>query len=182
MARKPTLALMDEGSARAISSGAHGDPFSVLGIQDRGGRLVLAAFVPGADTLVALFGAAEVPLAAVAGHPGLFAAEVAARAPYRLRASNPGASWEFDDPFRFGPVIGELDEYLLGEGRQKRLWHTLGAHPIRHEGVDAPISRFGPQCRTRLGGRRFQHLGWSAASDAAARRHRRVGNLCARHG
>ena len=136
MARKPTLALVDEGSARAISSGAHGDPFSVLGIQDRGGRLVLTAFVPGANALVALFDGKELALAAVAGHPGLFAAVVAARAPYRLRASNPGASWEFDDPFRFGPVIGELDEYLLGEGRQKRLWHTLGAHPINHEGVD----------------------------------------------
>ena len=136
MARKVTEALIDDGSARAICAGAHGDPFSVLGIQDRGGRLVLAAFVPGADTLVALFGKAEVALGAVAGHPGLFAGVVKDRAPYRLRATNPGAAWEFDDPFRFGPVIGELDEYLLGEGRQKRLWQTLGAHAIHHEGVD----------------------------------------------
>ena len=136
MARKLTDGLIDDGSARAICAGAHGDPFAVLGIQERGGRLVLTVFVPGADALVALFGKKEVALGAVTGHPGLFAAEVKARAPYRLRASNSGASWEFDDPFRFGPVIGELDEYLLGEGRQKRLWHSLGAHEIRHEGVD----------------------------------------------
>ena len=136
MARKVTEGLIDDGSARAICAGAHGDPFAVLGIQDRGKRLVLTAFVPGADSLVALFGKTEIALPAIAGHPGLFAAEVKARAPYRLRASNSGASWEFDDPFRFGPVIGELDEYLLGEGRQKRLWHSLGAHAIRHEGVD----------------------------------------------
>ena len=69
-------------------------------------------------------------------YPGLFAGVVAARAPYRLRATGSGAVWAFDDPFRFGPVIGELDEYLLGEGRQKRLWHSLGAHIITHEGVE----------------------------------------------
>ena len=115
MARKLTEGLIDDGSARAICAGAHGDPFAVLGIQDRGKRLVLTAFVPGADSLVALFGKTEIALPAIAGHPGLFAAEVKARAPYRLRASNSGASWEFDDPFRFGPVIGELDEYLLGQ-------------------------------------------------------------------
>ncbi len=127
--------LIEAGAATAIATGAHGDPFSVLGIQARGPGLVLTAFVPGAETLVALF-PQEVALAAVAGHPGLFAGVVPARAAYRLRAANGSAVWEFDDPFRFGPVIGELDEYLLGEGRQKRLWHSLGAHSITHEGVE----------------------------------------------
>ena len=128
-------ALIAPGAAAAIAAGAHGDPFSVLGIQKRGARLVLSAFVPGADTLVALVGTGEVPLSPVAGHPGLFAGVVKKREAYRLRASHPGAVWEFDDPFRFGPVLGELDEHLLGEGRQKRLWHSLGAHVLMHEGV-----------------------------------------------
>ena len=128
-------ALIAPGAAAAIAAGAHGDPFSVLGIQKRGARLVLSAFVPGADTLVALVGTGEVPLPPVAGHPGLFAGVVKKHEAYRLRASHPGAVWEFDDPFRFGPVLGELDEHLLGEGRQKRLWHSLGAHVLKHEGV-----------------------------------------------
>ena len=44
--------------------------------------------------------------------------------------------WEFDDAYRFGPVLGEMDEYLLGEGTHKRIWQVLGAHLITHEGVD----------------------------------------------
>jgi 1,4-alpha-glucan branching enzyme len=52
-----------------------------------------------------------------------------------LRAEGHGATWEFEDPFRFGPVLGEMDEYLLGEGTHRRLWQVLGAHVITHEGV-----------------------------------------------
>jgi len=55
---------------------------------------------------------------------------------YRLRAKAGDSAWEFDDPYRFGPVMGELDEYLLGEGTHRRLWHVLGAHPIRHQDAE----------------------------------------------
>jgi 1,4-alpha-glucan branching enzyme len=31
--------------------------------------------------------------------------------------------------YRFGsPVLGEIDEYLIGEGTHRRLWTALGAH------------------------------------------------------
>ena len=45
-------------------------------------------------------------------------------------------TWDWDDPFRFGPVLGEMDEYLLAEGTHHQLWKVLGAHPITHEGVE----------------------------------------------
>ena len=54
---------------------------------------------------------------------------------YRLRSVRGGDVWEVDDPYRFGPVIGELDNYLLGEGSHKRLWERLGAHLIEHQGA-----------------------------------------------
>ncbi len=44
-------ALIDLGTARALAEGAHGDPFSVLGLHKRGRHWVLTAFVPGADRL-----------------------------------------------------------------------------------------------------------------------------------
>ena len=139
MARKMetiVAGLIDPMAAAAITVGGHSDPFSVLGLHERDGKLVLAAFVPGAERLLALTARAEVSLAPVQDYPGLFAGVMAAREPYRLRASNQSATWEFDDPFRFGPVLGELDEYLLGQGRQKRLWHSLGAHVMTHEGAE----------------------------------------------
>jgi len=134
MAKAAQAALIDAATARALAGGEHDDPFSVLGLHRRGKRWVLTAFVPGAERLEVI---ATKPVAArpVEGVPGLFVASLSRREPYRLRAANAGATWEFDDPFRFGPVLGEMDEYLLGEGTHRRLWQVLGAHAITHEGV-----------------------------------------------
>ncbi|MCB2009189.1 MAG: 1,4-alpha-glucan branching enzyme, partial [Geminicoccaceae bacterium] len=37
---------------------------------------------------------------------------------------------------RFGPVLGEMDNYLMREGTHRRLWERLGAHAMTHEGVE----------------------------------------------
>jgi 1,4-alpha-glucan branching enzyme len=42
---------------------------------------------------------------------------------------------DFDDIYRFGPVLGELDLYLFAEGSHFSSWQKLGAHPIVHKGV-----------------------------------------------
>ena len=131
---KPKLPLIHPDEARAIAEGSHGDPFAVLGLHARQGGFVVTAFVPGAERLVVLADKA-VEAAPVADVPGLFQAVLAKRQAYRLRAEGHGASWEFDDPFRFGPVLGEIDEYLLGEGTHRRMWQVLGAHVMTHEAV-----------------------------------------------
>lgn len=137
MVKRPTApespAIPPE-DARAVEAGSHGDPFAVLGPHARGGTVQVTAFVPGAEALFAVQGGAETALAPV-GDKGLFTGPLPAPGPYRLKARNAGGEWSFDDPYRFGPVLGEIDEYLLGEGRHQRLWHALGAHPITHEGV-----------------------------------------------
>ena len=132
-----TPATLDPGTAAAITGGRHGDPYAVLGPHQVGKAWVVTAFVPGAEKL-SLVVAGEVPVAAVpvAGFAGLFQAVMAKNAPYRLRAQGHDVEWEFDDAYRFGPVMGELDEYLLGEGSHKRIWQVLGAHLITHEGTE----------------------------------------------
>ena len=129
--------LIEPAAAAAIAEGRHGDPFSVLGLHKRGGKWVVLGFDPGAEHMFVLTGKSGKAVAAkpVKGAPGLFAAELARKAEYRLRWQGHGAEWEGEDPFAFGPVLGELDEYLLGEGSHKRLWQVLGAHVITHEGV-----------------------------------------------
>jgi 1,4-alpha-glucan branching enzyme len=128
--------LIDEGAAWAIAEGRHGDPFSVLGLHKRG-AWVVTAFVPGAEALWVLTGKAGKAVEASIAHgiPGLFVAELPKKSAYRLRAAGHGVTWEFDDPFAFGPVLGEMDEYLFSEGTHKRLWKVLGAHLMVHEGV-----------------------------------------------
>ena len=48
---------------------------------------------------------------------------------YRIRVDyGPGAVYEVDDPYRWLPTLGEIDLYLIGEGRHENLWDVLGAH------------------------------------------------------
>ena len=133
-----TKDAIDHGSALAIVEGRHGDPYSVLGQHQHGKDWVVTAFVPGAEKLWVLGDKGSKPLQAVQvqGLAGLFQARLGKRMDYRLRAQGHGAEWEFDDPFRFGPILGEIDEYLLGEGTHRRIWQVLGAHLKTHEGVD----------------------------------------------
>ena len=123
----------DRDTARALTEGRHGDPFAHLGPHDRGGWGV-TALVPGAERVWVLTDKVT-EAAPVDGAAGLFCAPLSGRVPYRLRAEAKGQTWEFDDAFRFGPVLGELDEHLLAEGTHRKLWQALGAHPCLHEGV-----------------------------------------------
>jgi 1,4-alpha-glucan branching enzyme len=127
---------LDTGAAAAIAEGRHGDPFSVLGLHKRDGKWEVTAFVPGAERLWVLTGKKADQATPYPGFPGLFTHQLAKKSDYKFRAQGHGNEWEFHDPFHFGPVLGEMDEYLLGEGTHKRLWQVLGAHLITHEGVE----------------------------------------------
>ena len=133
-----TQTPLDPGTAQAIVEGRHGDPFAVLGPHQVGVDWVVTAFVPGAERLWLLGAKSAKPVEGVAvpGFDGLFQVALARKGPYRLKAQGHGTEWEFEDPFRFGPIIGEIDEYLLGEGTHQRIWQVLGAHLITHEGVE----------------------------------------------
>ncbi|MGQ0566007.1 MAG: 1,4-alpha-glucan branching protein GlgB [Gemmobacter sp.] len=130
--------LIDTGAAQAVAEGRHGDPFSVLGLHKRGGVWVVTAFVPGAESVEVVTGKSgkATPMQRLGDVPEVFVATLPRKADYRLRAEGHGNAWEWEDPFRFGPVLGEMDEYLLGEGTHRRLWQVLGAHAIAHEGVE----------------------------------------------
>ena len=121
--------------ARRISLGHHDDPFSVLGPHGSGKSRHVTAFDPGATEAWALIGDDAHALGPVSGAPGVFSGPVPGDASYRLRfGDGSGDAWELEDPYRFGPVAGEIDEYLLSEGTHERVWKVLGAHPTEHEG------------------------------------------------
>jgi 1,4-alpha-glucan branching enzyme len=123
----------------AIVGARHGDPFAVLGPHVTRAGLVIRALVPGATSVLVrgMDDAAPTPMAC--RHPdGFFEAffpGVTASGRYRLHAENAGGTWEFDDPFSFGPVLGALDDHLLIEGTHQTLYERLGAHPITLDGV-----------------------------------------------
>lgn len=128
----------------AIVRGRHGNPFAVLGMHAKGaGPVRVNAFIPPAAevTVIDETGAAVAALERV--HPeGFFSGVVPNRTDpfsYRLRLSAGAQSWEIDDPYSFPPVLGELDDYLVAEGRHLELYHKLGAQPIQHEGVEGVV-------------------------------------------
>ncbi|SIS73593.1 1,4-alpha-glucan branching protein GlgB [Phaeovulum vinaykumarii] len=135
------MTLIDPAAAQALAEGRHSDPFSVLGLHpDGAGGWRIAALVPGAAQLWALPETGGDPVEMTCVGPALFVCRWpgpwAEGGAYRLRGFGAWGAWDFDDPYRFGPVLGEIDEYLIGEGRHRRLWQALGAHPITHEGVE----------------------------------------------
>ena len=125
----------------AMIGGNHADPFGVLGPRAAKGGVLVRAFVPGAETVTVVDGDDDRSLAELKriDEAGLFEGTVEDQTPtfaYRLLATRGTDSWTFEDPYRFPPVIGDIDNYLLGEGSHKRLWERLGAHAIEHQGVD----------------------------------------------
>src|SRR6056297_576132 len=127
--------LIAPEEALAICHGTHGDPFAVLGPHSFARFRIVRAFDPGAEKMWAVADRKTHPLDPVPGAQGVFAGKVPGTKPYRLRGEAHGQTWEHEDPYRFPPVIGEIDEYLLGEGTHRRLWQVLGAHVTEHEGV-----------------------------------------------
>ena len=133
-------ALMGPGAIDAIVGGDCADPFAHLGMHRRSGALVVSAFLPEAARaeVVAVDGADVAPAQMQRIHPdGLFAARIDRREPYRyrFRLRSDGAEFEIEDPYRFPPLLGEQDVYLLAEGTHTRVYEKLGAHAVAIEGV-----------------------------------------------
>ena len=138
------------GSAaiEALIVARHGDPFSVLGPHRVGDVDVVRALLPSARSVEAVASNGGDSLGTLVRiHPdGVFEGRVAAALPsadgrpaYRLRVTWPTADGgtlveELDDPYAFGPILGELDLHLIGEGRHHRLATSLG-------GIAATVQR-----------------------------------------
>lgn len=116
-----------------LAQGQHPDPFAALGPSADGEHIVVR--LPGA-TQVWVFN--DTDEARLAAHPADAQVFIGNFLPYyRLRIHwDSGYVEEREDPYRFGPVIGEVDEYLIGEGAHHCLWQVLGAHIVTHEEVD----------------------------------------------
>ncbi len=126
----------------AIVRAQHGDPFSILGphVDEAAGGTVVRAFLPQAARVEVVEPGSTTALAELARvqEDGLFSGLIPDRTtpfPYRLRLTIGRSVTVIDDPYRFGPVLGDLDLHLIGEGRHLDLYEKLGAHPRTLEGV-----------------------------------------------
>lgn len=123
-----------------IISGRHRDPFQILGCHGNGKQSVLRTFAPGADRVSLLAQSGDEPLLTLERvHPdGIFEAQIAyetIKNGYRFEAFYGETSHRYLDPYAFSPALGELDLYLLSEGRHAHAYRIMGAHVLSHEGV-----------------------------------------------
>lgn len=122
----------------ALVAASHGDPFAALGLQDVGGRLYARCVIEGAEEVEALTLAGKSAGVLTRVHPGGFfegPLKVRKRQPLKYRARNAGGEWIVWDAYSFGPVLGPMDDYYMGEGSHLRLFDRMGAHAIDHEGA-----------------------------------------------
>lgn len=124
---------------QAIIEGTHGDPFAFLGVHEAGSGYVARCFVPGAESVIA-YNLGGDPIGELVRHhdAGFFSGlvKLSGVLPVRYRATRGDAEWTVTDPYSFWPVLGPMDDYFIREGSHLRLFDKMGAHPIKHQGVD----------------------------------------------
>ena len=135
-----TAAVPDPGlrpALEALRALHHPEPHQVLGAHPApGGGTVVRAYRPEAEAITVIADdGAEWPMQPLGG--GMFEAHAPGPVgPYHLAVRYPGGRrFTLGDPYRFWPTLGELDLYLLNEGRHERPWERLGAHPMLHGGT-----------------------------------------------
>jgi 1,4-alpha-glucan branching enzyme len=127
--------------AAALREGVCVDPFGSLGPHRRGpaGRFWLSVYAPGSQRVTVLARPGHEPLSELqpVDDGGLFTGDVALsqRDAYLLQIDSPLGQRVIEDPYRFGPWLGETDVWLLNEGRHLRPWEKLGAHLCTIDGV-----------------------------------------------
>jgi len=135
--------LLAEAQVLSILTASHDDPFAVLGRHEEPGdnpRTLYRCFRP--HTMQATLVDSSNPEGrweAVRIHDeGLFEVDLPGSGPgdyHWVLKSWRGAEERVEDPFRFGRIIGPLDEYLWCEGNHLEIHHKFGAHPLTLDGV-----------------------------------------------
>ena len=131
-----------------LARGEAGDPHRVLGYHEG----TVRAWRPGALGMRVLLPSGDAVDMKRIADAGVFAAEIPTESAtdYRLEATyDKGATYQYDDPYRYWPTLGDLDLHLLGEGRHRRLFRVLGAHLLRHQDTDgASFAVWAPNARS----------------------------------
>ncbi|WP_315835043.1 1,4-alpha-glucan branching protein GlgB [Bradyrhizobium prioriisuperbiae] len=129
------MTLQDE--AHAVIEGRHADPFHYLGPHPEGETTVVRAFLPGALEVEAIEPDGHAAPLSRIHEAGLFEGKLSnGSTSYRLHARFGNGVTEFDDAYRFPPILSDFDLHLLGEGTDLNLYKKLGAHRMIIDGVE----------------------------------------------
>ncbi|WP_394779623.1 1,4-alpha-glucan branching protein GlgB [Undibacterium sp.] len=139
----------DAALALALLRGRLGDPFALLGPHRNGDTVDICSFHPGAASVCVLSRAGELlaelpPVRQDGLEAGLFSGPVPG-----LHGDSNGyllqVEWrdtqgnitlqQTEDPYAFGPLLGDMDLHLMREGRHRELANCLGARAMVVNGI-----------------------------------------------
>ncbi|UAY78274.1 1,4-alpha-glucan branching protein GlgB [Pasteurella canis] len=132
--------LVSHSVINQFFEGTHADPFSVLGMHETENGIEIRALLPDAHRVIVIDNDThkEVCELACVDERGFFT-EIVPKTrtffAYQLQVFWGGESQIIEDPYRFHPMLTDLDNWLLSEGSHLRPYEVLGAHFMECDGV-----------------------------------------------
>lgn len=130
-AMRKSKADVPQAEVDALESATIGNPFNILGPHKKGKALQLCTYQPNAQRVEAISAKSGEVLATLepsGDSSNLFVGTLDRAVDYRLRISWGEDVQETEDPYSFGPLLGDVDLHLIGEGKHYQVNRALGAH------------------------------------------------------
>lgn len=132
--------LVAQSVINQFFDGTHSDPFSVLGMHETDNGIEIRALLPDAGRVSVIDKENQDTVCELdcLDDRGFFAGVVPKTRDffaYQLQVYWGQESQILEDPYRYHPMINDLDEWLLAEGSFLRPYEVLGAHFIECDGV-----------------------------------------------
>ncbi len=132
--------LVSHSVINQFFEGTHADPFSVLGMHETENGIEIRALLPDAHRVIVIDNDThkEVCELACVDERGFFTGTVPKTRTffaYQLQVFWGGESQIIEDPYRFHPMLTDLDNWLLSEGSHLRPYEVLGVHFMECDGV-----------------------------------------------
>jgi len=132
--------LVAQSVINSFFDGKHADPFAVLGMHETHNGIEIRALLPDADKVEVIDKETQSMVVALerVDERGFFSAivpNVNHFFAYQFKVYWGSDVHLIEDPYRFHPMINDLDQWLLAEGSLLRPYEVLGAHFTECDGV-----------------------------------------------
>ena len=120
-----------------IIEAKHHDPFSVLGRHTENQKTVIKAFLPYAEKVRIGVDGPEMQRIVGTDFFEYHTGNTEIEPHYQLAWIDKNGDSHLDyDPYTFGPVLQDFDQYLFGEGKHWHIYQKLGSHLLTQDGID----------------------------------------------
>ena len=133
--------LLSKEEMEAVINGDHGNVFAVLGIHKNKGskEVYIRAYQPHSVSIEVLNRAGDsLGMMTKLDERGFYQIDLGKTDDfdYQFRITNDkNYTYIAEDTYRFTPTLGDMDIYLLAEGKHLEMYKKLGAHVMEKEGV-----------------------------------------------